>query len=110
MKLIRTRIVTKPNKDVNFYDEKIDYDISQQYNNLYETMIAAGKIISKTTTISEDELSKISVIIFSSTDDFADYMTELHNLDNLTISFYKNELQYFAKNNIIITQITSYEE
>ena len=70
MKLIQISVTTRPNTNVEFWDN--DYtDLSLPTINLIqEEMLANGRIISITKTISEDQLTLTVVKIYASIDDY----------------------------------------
>ena len=103
MKLIQTSVTTRPNTNVEFWDN--DYtDLSLPTINLIqEEMLANGRIISITKTISEDQLTLTVVKILASIDDY------IYDR-SLRIDITKTELEYMANNGITETISLAFKE
>ena len=70
MKLIQTSVTTKPNTNVEFWDNDYTELSLPTINLIQEEMLANGRIISITKTISEDQLTCTVVKIYASIDDY----------------------------------------
>ena len=91
MKLIYTSVTTRPNTDIEFWDINSPYSSPQT---LQQEMLADGRIISITNTISEDQLTSTTVKIFASINDFV--YSQSHATDYSDIEeYFRKEVSYF---------------